>query len=80
MALFKCKMCGGSLEINNNETVFDSIYYDKSGVHSIDILERKDGYFEIKNNVKYSDSLKKSLSPIAFLEYIDSIYVHNKTK
>ena len=21
MALFKCKMCGGALEINNNETV-----------------------------------------------------------
>ena len=26
MALFKCKMCGGSLDITNNETVFDCEY------------------------------------------------------
>ncbi len=62
--------------LTNNEAVFNSVYCDNVGVHSIDILERKDGYFEIKNNVKYSDNLKKSISPIAFLEYIESLFTY----
>lgn len=57
--------------ITNNVTVIDSPFYDKRGIHLVDEASETDFTNIIKQQVRYSNSLKKSLSPIHLLEFID---------
>ena len=51
MALFKCKMCGGTLEINNNETVATCEYCGtQQTLPKLDDDKRANMYDRIQRN------------------------------
>ena len=61
MAIFKCKMCGGALEINNNETVFDCEYCGtKQTLPKLDD-DRKANLYDRANHFRRNNEFDKAM-------------------
>jgi len=60
MAVFKCKMCGGALEINENQTVVTCIYCgSQQTLPKIDD-EKKLALFNRANNLRFKSEFDKA--------------------
>ena len=61
MAIFKCKMCGGALEINNNETVFACEYCGtKQTLPKLDD-DRKANLYDRANHFRRNNEFDKAM-------------------
>ena len=61
MAIFKCKMCGGTLEINNNESVFECEYCGTTQTLPKLDDDRKSNMYDRANHFRRNNEFDKAM-------------------
>ena len=61
MAIFKCKMCGGTLEINNNESVFECEYCGTNQTLPKLDDDRKNNMYDRANHFRRNNEFDKAM-------------------
>ena len=61
MAIFKCKMCGGTLEINNNESVFECEYCGTTQTLPKLDDDRKNNMYDRANHFRRNNEFDKAM-------------------
>lgn len=69
--LWECIMYNKHL-ITNNKTIWNSVYFNPEGIHSVEDVENGKIENWINNQISFSEEEKRSLSPLHLLKFIDN--------